>query len=377
MRWELPGAWTERFDRIAVFQKDAASPIAQQVGMPNLKGKLALVNSPDRPDRHCWNVPYNFLSPRVGLAYRLTNKAVVRAGYGLAYLPVDAYFGTSPHSNAVNNVTNTWVPSLDGGITPYATLSNPFPDGLIPTLGRDPSFQSLLLGQTVVLTDPDLHYAYNQQWNLNLQFELKQGLLLDLAYVGAKGTHLTSNNTQYDQLDPQYMSLGAKLNEVVANPFYGIIKYGALSKTTTTRGQLLRPYPQYSNVQIQSAGNRDTSYNSMQVKLEKRFRAEAAFWAPTPGPSSSAIPSRLCLGRKQSAAAAAPTIRRTSTTFQPSVQKRRATRRTAWWSATYSTCLSAREKSCWEAQAAWSVNSSPVGPSVGSHLSRAASPLRW
>jgi hypothetical protein len=272
LRWELPGAWTERFDNYAVFDRTAASPLAQQLGMPNLKGKLVLVNSPERKARHNYDVPYNFLSPRIGLAYRLVDKAVLRAGYGLAYLPVDANFTISPNWNAINNADNTWVPSLDGGITPYATLNNPFPEGLIPAMGRDPSFQSLLLGQSLRSVFPDNPYAYNQQWNLNLELELKEGLLLEVAYAGAKGTHLSPMSVAYNQLDPQYMSLGTKLNEVVANPFYGIVKYGVLAAKTTTLGQLLRPYPQYDGVNMQAPGQRDSSYNSMQVKLEKRFR---------------------------------------------------------------------------------------------------------
>ena len=73
VRWDLAGSWSERYDRLSVFLPNADSPLAQQVKLP-IKGKFALVNSPDFPGRT--SVPGNskMFAPRVGLAYQLCPK---------------------------------------------------------------------------------------------------------------------------------------------------------------------------------------------------------------------------------------------------------------------------------------------------------------
>jgi len=69
------------------------------------------------------------------------------------------------------------------------------------------------------------------------------------------------------------MSLGSRLQQQVTNPFYGIITSGTLSTPTVPEGQLLVPYPQYTSVSVIAAADRDSIYHSMQLKMEKRFRA--------------------------------------------------------------------------------------------------------
>jgi hypothetical protein len=73
-------------------------------------------------------------------------------------------------------------------------------------------------------------------------------------------------------LPDQYLALGASLEDQVPNPFFGLITSGSLSAATVSRGQLLRPFPAYTSFQITSNTNRDSSYHSLQSKVEKRFR---------------------------------------------------------------------------------------------------------
>lgn len=279
LRWELPGTWTERHDRNADFLPDAPSPFAAVMGMPNLKGKLAMVNTPDRPDRHSIDYPYNKLSPRIGLAYRLTDRVVIRSGYSLAYLPADSTFSLDPHANAVNLVQTNWVPSLDGGITPYATLNNPFPNGILTPLKHSDDVNSILLGQDPAVELGNNPFAYNQQWTFGVENQLTEGLMVGVAYAGAKGTHLPTYEQTLNELPDQYLSMGAALAKVVPNPLYGTVQYGTLSAATTTLGQLLRPFPQFDNVNIIGMGNRDTTYNAMQMRVEKRFKGGSSISA--------------------------------------------------------------------------------------------------
>jgi len=102
---------------------------------------------------------------------------------------------------------------------------------------------------------------------------LSDGLLVEAAYAGSRGVHLMQSSQQVDQLPDQYLSLGARLQQQVTNPFYGLISTGTLASPTVAQGQLLRPYPQYNGVSIIGTANGNTIYHALHMKLEKRFRA--------------------------------------------------------------------------------------------------------
>jgi hypothetical protein len=270
VRWELPFPSVERYDRFTNLLPNAPSPIAAASGIPNLIGRLGLVNSPDNPSRYAAATHLDLFAPRVGFAYRLTEKTVARAGYGIFFVQNDGTGGSQ-----LTSITQPWVPTVDGEFTPSSTLSNPYPTGLIQPPQRNANYQTLLLGNSIsapVLGAASQHFGYLQQWNFNIERELLPGMALEVAYAGSKGTHLVGG-PQLDQLPDQYLSLGTSvLQKQVKNPFYGIIPFGTLANPTVAYGQLLRPYPQYTGVTAANDGNRDTIYHSLQVKLEKRFR---------------------------------------------------------------------------------------------------------
>src|SRR5258707_11130548 len=65
--------------------------------------------------------------------------------------------------------------------------------------------------------------------------------------------------------------MGTAITQQVPNPFYGLVTVGALSQPTVSRGQLLRPYPQFNGLSIGSANVGNSIYHSMQLKATKRF----------------------------------------------------------------------------------------------------------
>ncbi len=269
LRFEQSGPWTERFDRMVVLLPFADNPLAGPTRLP-LKGKLGLVNTPDRPSRTKMDV-HNVFAPRLGLAFRLNNKTVIRAGYGIFWIPNDVAFNISPNNDPVNAYTTPFVGTLNSSQTPFNRLSNPFPEGIIPAPGNNPNGLALFHGQGInapLTADPA---GYAQQWNLDVQRELPGGFAVDLAYAGSKGTHLPGPNQQINQLPDQFLQLGSALVQQVPNPFFGLISVGALAQPTVQRGQLLRPFPHYSGVAITSPMNRNSIYHSGQMKLEKRF----------------------------------------------------------------------------------------------------------
>lgn len=269
VRLEQLGPWSERYDRMMVLLPTASNDLAGLTGL-NFKGRFGLVNSPDNPSRNNTRLG-NLWSPRLGIAWRLNNRTVVRSGYGIFWLGNDIAFGFAPNNDLVNAYTTPFLGTTDGSLTPADTLRNPFPSGLIPPPGRSSNVQQLFWGQGITAPVYNEPHAYAQQWNFDVQRELPGGMALSLAYAGSKGTHLPGPSQQLDQLPPEFMALGAKLQQQVPNPFYGYVKLGALAQPTIAYGQLIRPYPQYNGFAMQSPPNRNSIYHSGQIKLEKRF----------------------------------------------------------------------------------------------------------
>lgn len=269
LRWELPFPFVERYDRYTVLLLNADSPLAGPTGLP-LKGRLGLVNSPEHPSRHSADTHWNLFAPRGGFAYRLTNKTVLRGGYGIFFAQNDGTGG-----GGLFSLTGLWVPTTDGEVSPANPISNPWPSGILQPPQRNPSYQTALLGSGISAPlAGDQHYPYTQQWNFNVQREIGEGTAIEVAYAGSKGTHLLGGPV-LNQLADQYLSLGTRLQQQVPNPFLGLIPSvnGTLGAATVAYGQLLRPYPQYTGVTETNNGNRDTIYHSMAVKVQKRFRS--------------------------------------------------------------------------------------------------------
>lgn len=274
LRWEQMGPWSERYDRLVVLLPGAENGLNGRGGL-NFKGRFGLVNSQDSPSRNN-NELRNVFSPRLGLAYRLNNKTVVRSGYGIFFLPNDVAFNTAPNIDISNAYTTPFLGTTDGSITPADRLSNPFPNGIVAAPGRSANIQQLFYGQGIsapLYKDPR---AYMQQWNFDIQREIAGGMALDIAYAGSKGTHLPGPNQTLNQLPESFLSQGASLLTQVPNPFVNDVRLGALAQPNVSRAQLLRPYPQYTGFNLVAPMNRNSIYHSAQVKLEKRFAQGAS-----------------------------------------------------------------------------------------------------
>jgi hypothetical protein len=193
-------------------------------------------------------------------------------GYGITYQALGGVFGAG---SAINVATTPMVTSLNAGLTPADTLSNPFPSGIIQPPGRDPSFTNIYVGGALTGPVPNQALPYLQQWNFGLQKEIASGLLVEASYAGAKGTHLPRGTQNINQLPNQYMSMGAALLAANpgGNPFAGKLPPSSvLNGATITVGQMLRPYPQYTSVTLVPPTIGNSIYNSLQTRIVRRFR---------------------------------------------------------------------------------------------------------
>ncbi len=281
-RIDLQGDWTERYNRIVVFNPTQTSPIASQVGDPNLQGAYDLVNTPNHTSRTAFPA-WNHISPRVGLSYQITPTTVIRSGYGIFYVPVDLRWNDAPHNLFINSIVNNWIVAQANGVTPKNTFSDPFPTGISGPPGADQAFINVQgAGNGAALSNYKAPYV--QQWNFNIQQLLPGNMILQVAYAGSKGTDLPTHSQDLDQLQPQYVptnaAQAAALIAQVPNPFYGVMQSGNISANPTVKaGQLLLPYPQFDDVSAEELDNRNSSYNSLQVTFQKRFTGNAQILA--------------------------------------------------------------------------------------------------
>lgn len=279
LRWDYPGAFSEAHNSASVFLPKSADPLGASIGLP-LNGLVASVDSAQYPSSTIHPIKWDLFDPRIGFAYRLNDKTVIRSGYGISFLPNDIVFGDAPWSTPSNIGTTIMTTSLNGGLTPYAVLSNPFPAGLAEPAGHSGNLEARVLGSNPALPVPNQPTPYVQQWNFTIQRELPGAFALEVGYGGSKGTHLpyvpvVSGNPIYqiDQIPDSNLSLGNQLLQQVANPFYAKVPTtaGILAQPTIALGQLLRPYPQYQGVNDTANMAGDSTWHSLQAKLEKRF----------------------------------------------------------------------------------------------------------
>lgn len=272
LRYEITGPWSERYNRISFWDEGAVDPLTQATGLP-LNSSLGLVASSERSSRNAVNTNYHEWSPRIGFAFQATSKTVIRSGYGIVWLPIDVNLDSAPDHDVINAITEPMITSLNGNVTPYNLISNPFPNGVIPAPQRSSTYLQDVYGQTVLTQIPNNPLGYTQQWNFDIQQQLTGNSLLDIAYVGAKGSHLPLQDESIDYLTAQQLTTyNTALENQVTNPFYGKVpSTSPLDTPTISEGKLLHPFPEYGDVQLANQGMGDSSYNALQAKFEARF----------------------------------------------------------------------------------------------------------
>jgi hypothetical protein len=232
LRYDISLPRTERFNHMNYLDPNVASPL-QVPGLPNLMGGLVYA---DPSHRNVTGIDYKNFGPRFGFAYTLRPNFVVRGGYGIFYDPPrNGVAGTVASGfQGFSQTTNQITTYQNDGVTPWGRLSDPFP-GTGPNL---PIFnsQGLLsfVGDSIQGPIRSIHATpYEQSWNIGLQRQMPGNIVLEATYVGMKGTHLYYGGAeQFNHLPEIAGSSAAQitaLNDRVANPFFNIIKTGALS----------------------------------------------------------------------------------------------------------------------------------------------------
>jgi hypothetical protein len=273
LRYEVQPGATERFNRLASFDPNVVNPISQQVGMTVHGGMVYASPS----NRRAWPTDWSNLAPRVGFAYRASDKLVLRSGFGIFYVPASSLY-TFDYPGEYAGFSSLTVMNSSvggGGLIPQNLIDNPFPNGLVPITG---SSQGLLtfLGSSPFqtwLTGPH-PTGYKMNWSFDIQYELHPGTSIDVGYLGYGARKLVFGNPSLNmnQLPDQYLSMGSALDQLVPNPFYGVITTGPLSGPTISEQRLLRPFPEFDTIQpTRSLPGATNNYNAFNVQFRHEF----------------------------------------------------------------------------------------------------------
>lgn len=273
LRYEWEAGLSERQNQYAVgFDANATNPLQATSGVTT-KGGIEFAGQNGYPTSCCSYSDKKF-APRVGGAYALNSKTVVRLGYGIFYAPV-SFSNSSAYAPGYTQ-TSTYVASNDGLKTPAGTLSNPYPNGVLQPIGNSLGY---LTGVGSSLTtwwqgakSPIVH-----QYSFDIQRELPFEIGLEVGYVGSLSRHLLPGNTNnIDQLPDSFLALGSQLNQSVSNPYYGKGGAGVIGGSTVAYNQLLRPFPEFSSVNVYNY-TAHAKYDSLNLKAQKRFSKGLTF----------------------------------------------------------------------------------------------------
>jgi len=220
---------------------------------------------------------WTYFAPRIGVAYQLNTKTVVRMGYGRSFdMGVfGSNFGHSVTQNlpvlasqlvqaSTNNsaATNNNVPAfkLDAGPPTFVFPAIPS-DGLFPLNGPAANLQPHIRPTFQRLPTLDA-------WNVTVQRQLTSTFALEVAYIGNKGTNIfAGDGPTYNINQPSVVGFGT-LTQAQRRPFNNAFSYPAYGTTCC------------SGDQGNYLGNdANSSYNALQIKVEKRFSQGLQFFS--------------------------------------------------------------------------------------------------
>lgn len=216
-------------------------------------------------------------APRFGFSWSpIGPKTVIRGGVGMFY----STFGTTGIQQPGFSQQTPLTADINNFLNPVITLANPFPSGIAQPVGSSRGVNTFL-GQNVTFTNPNPGQPYIWRWNFNLQRELGNNMVVEVGYMGSRGSQLAVNR------DLNYYPLSflsttgvrdqANINRLTAtvpNPFRGLLPGTSINGNMIGTEQLLRPYPQFNG---QGGVRRDgetfgySNFHQMMVRFEKRY----------------------------------------------------------------------------------------------------------
>ena len=290
LRFEYHQAMTEADDRnLAGFNTDVESPIAAAAMANYTRSPIAEIpvsqfrvrGGLEFADGAIYNNLFKVL-PRASASYLINDRTVIRGGIGL--FSYDYYFDAG---NQTGYSQPTGIITTDNnGRTFLTDLNNPIPSGqLIQPTGSSLGYATGLGLNIGTVVPSEREIPYYTRWQIGAQRDIGAGWAVEFYYVNSRGrnlpvlreingvpTQFLSASTQRDTAHETFLSAS------VPNPFVGLLPGTGINGTTTTRAQLLRPYPQFLSVVTEEYNGSD-EYQAGSLRIEKRFARGNSFLA--------------------------------------------------------------------------------------------------
>jgi hypothetical protein len=266
LRWDYNGPPDEKYNRLnRGFDANAPSPLASQIPaamltqypqLKSLKGGFLFAGVNGQP-RGAGDRDFNNIQPRFGAAFQVTQKLIMRGGFGLYYAnPNNNYLQTAGFATSTTLVT-----SLDGGRTPIAhVLSNPYPNGINKPAGAAEGLLTFV-GRNNNWFDPSFRTPRVHQFSFGFQYQTSNASTLELTYVGSRSYGLNDEkdfnlptSTFRRACNPLEGGSVSFCDAGLTNPFKGIEAFSGttyFSANTISRYNLNRAYPQFSGNLLQ------------------------------------------------------------------------------------------------------------------------------
>lgn len=283
LRYEWSTPYTERFNR----NEFTCLSCDTGISVPGLGKILGTTILATNSRRHADSDLNNF-GPRLGFAYTLNEKTVIRGGAGLYYgmsYATNWQYGGASWSKDINIYT-----TRDSGVTQYATMENPFPNGFIGPQGSKYGDLGLWGGDNINHAGQQNRNAEIYQWNVGIQRQLPGSMLVEVNYSASRSVHLpwkkSPQNYNFVSTADREKYGTAGLNQQVPNPFQYLFQ-GPNAKfnepdslyndATVPRLFLLRPYPQFGYFGAFPPFAATARYDALQVRFEKRYSGGLSF----------------------------------------------------------------------------------------------------
>lgn len=316
LRYEIETGYRETEGRMIVdFDRTAASPIRAAAlanynanvpaGVPigafqNLAGGFIFASDASQANQ---TSDANNWQPRLGASYALDSKTVIRAGFGIFTAPFQIVTQNVIFQPGFSTPT-TYTASTNNGLTFLANMANPFPNGILPSVGSSLGLMTFAgtdltavgnNGPTSVILQNDRENANYTRFVAGIQREVWGGIGLEATYVFSKGSNLAVNRelnfiprncVRSDNGNPCLVDLATAnpatlvadlasattyLNQTVPNPFRTLIpSSSAWNGSTIARRRLLTAFPQFGNVST-TEYNGTSEFHSLQFQFVKRF----------------------------------------------------------------------------------------------------------
>jgi hypothetical protein len=279
VRWDYATAPREQYGRSADLGNVSNPAAGGRVGAPIFEATCNCT--------FVHNYPYG-IGPRLGVAYQVNDKTVIRGGWGLVYsFAPDVTASSSSQIDSAPAGSNAFYNLQTPGVMPQPVWPN-FNAGQTPLPGQTTGFSGLNSLDRNISRPPR-----QNQWSIGVQREITNNLVIEGSYVGNRGVWWTSGGAAgtgplglLNQVSPATFAtyglnpytnaadnllLSSAINSSAVVSRVGVLTPYAGYPATSTLINALRPYPQFSSVAVTGSPTGKTWYDSLQVRANQRF----------------------------------------------------------------------------------------------------------